>query len=273
MSAVAPALVIPQPKPTWQFPACGSGSDFKRYYAAEATLSPQDVARMGEALKVLNDNPNHIITSYAQDRNCMQAQQDLGLDLSVSHKDAEAIRAYLSEENDKRSAAYKVAQEALVARLAKERTEAIDAMALELGLNAGATAWMHKTCTRGTPSQTSLTEWFKKSLMRVTPCQYGTKKDRPAYAPEPSGYKLLLDKVVHFSGAQDSYADYSYWLIPVEVTDPVDNAAAHRNLGQISRKLDSHNGWAGSGSTYSMELATGVDGAFITMHARHSLSD
>ena len=113
--------------------------------------------------------------------------------------------------------------------------------------------------------------WHSRLTVATNP--YGVKESDPPYVAEPSGFRLLLDQAISFSYTQDSYADYGMTLIPVEATQPTDVAAAKRNLAQISKKLNTHNGWAGSGTGYDLALVQEEDGDYVLMTARHSISD
>lgn len=110
-------------------------------------------------------------------------------------------------------------------------------------------------------------------LNRVTnPYGGKTTADAP-YNPEPSGYKLLLDKAVAVSSTQEAYADMFTDLIPVEIVGPTDRDAALRNLSAIARKLQTHNGLAGSGCTFGFTLSENDDGCYVVMGTRSSISD
>lgn len=115
-------------------------------------------------------------------------------------------------------------------------------------------------------------DWTDR-LYRVTnPYGGATTHDAP-YQPERSGYRLLTDKAVHYEYRQEAYADESFAVIPVEVIERADRAAAQRNLAKIARKLQTHNGFAGSGSTYGFSLIEEADGCYVLMSSRHSISD
>lgn len=114
--------------------------------------------------------------------------------------------------------------------------------------------------------------WWSSYLSRKTD-PFGAGKFDAPYAPEPSGYTLLVKEAVSVSYVQDAYADLHTTLIPVKVSEPTDIAAARRNLGKIADKIRTHNGWAGSGSSYSLELVVEDDGVYVRMSTRASISD
>ena len=102
---------------------------------------------------------------------------------------------------------------------------------------------------------------------------FGVKDADAPYQPERSGYRLLTNQRVSLGGTQEMYADYSTWIIPVETVEPLNADAARRNLAKIAGKLRTHNGWAGSGSTFDFTLVEEPDGCYVVMGARHSVSD
>lgn len=120
------------------------------------------------------------------------------------------------------------------------------------------------------PEATDLTDWIKRAIAKTSDQFH---KPLPAYAPKPSGFRLLTDKAVKLTYVQDSYADYVTTAIPLEVTQPTDVAAARENLAQLSRRLDTHTGWAGSGTDYTFDLHAGDEGAYVILTARHSIAD
>ena len=85
--------------------------------------------------------------------------------------------------------------------------------------------------------------------------------------------QVLTQQAVALTYSQEAYADHSTYLIPVVVEQPTDRDAAQRNLAKIARKLQTHNGWAGSGSTYGFSLHEEDDGCFVIMSVRASISD
>lgn len=103
----------------------------------------------------------------------------------------------------------------------------------------------------------------------------GNAKPFPAYTSvaKPSGCKLDTKRTVAVYSSQEAYADYTHTLIPVIVTGAVDEDQARKNLGYLADALQTHNGWAGSGSTYSFALHLESDGAYVVMAGRHSISD
>jgi hypothetical protein len=122
------------------------------------------------------------------------------------------------------------------------------------------------------PVTRDFSDWAKRVQRPNNP--YGGKTTTtPAYTPEKTGAKLLLKQAVGYSYRQETYADESEYLIPVEMTGEIDEAAMRRNLNWIASLLQTHNGWAGSGSTLSFGLVVEPDGAYVTYHNRASISD
>jgi hypothetical protein len=103
----------------------------------------------------------------------------------------------------------------------------------------------------------------------------GATTGYPAYVSvaKPSGCKLEVNRAVGVGYSQESYADYSTTLIPVVLEGQVDQDASRGNLRHLANSLQTHNGFAGSGSTYQFELKIEDDGAYVIMVARHSISD
>ena len=107
--------------------------------------------------------------------------------------------------------------------------------------------------------------------------EHGEEIAEPLYTAigtriHPGGEKDF-DKAVAVSYSQEAYADMFTSLIPVEVIQPTDTAAAKRNLSAIARKLQTHNGWAGSGCTFGFTLTEEEDGCYVVMSVRSSISD
>lgn len=86
------------------------------------------------------------------------------------------------------------------------------------------------------------------------------------------GAKLKLKEAIHYCYSQESYSDDSRYLIPVEgeVGDP---SVCRSNLGKWCEAIRSHNGFAGSGSSYSAELVVSDLGAYVVLYQRASICD
>lgn len=123
------------------------------------------------------------------------------------------------------------------------------------------------------PRMADMHEHWTNRLNSVTNPYGGATTAEAPFTPEHSGFKLKLREAVHYGASQESYADHSFTLIPVEAEGVTDVEAAKRNLYKISRKLNTHNGWAGSGTGYSLSLVIEEDGLYVLMDARHSISD
>lgn len=112
--------------------------------------------------------------------------------------------------------------------------------------------------------------WFADAIAKTTD-QY--HKPLPAYAPEQSGYVLGLRTCICVYHSQESYADQSVSLFPLIMQGNTDNDAAQRNLNKLAQRLNTHTGFAGSGSTYTLSMVVEEDGAFVRLSGRHSISD
>lgn len=97
---------------------------------------------------------------------------------------------------------------------------------------------------------------------------------KPAYQPNPGcKARLKLKQAVMFYYEQASYADHSRYAVPVEFEGTPDPAACAANLGKFCAALRTHNGFAGSGCTWTAELITNSTGSFVVMDCRASISD
>jgi len=97
-------------------------------------------------------------------------------------------------------------------------------------------------------------------------------KDRKYKPAGGCGAKLKLKEAVSYGYSQESYADHSYYLIPVE-GEIGDASVCRSNLHQWCEAIRTHNGFAGSGSTFSAELVIEPDGAYVKLDIRASISD
>lgn len=166
------------------------------------------------------------------------------------------------------------AAEALAARQVKWNAD-LDAFFSAHPMNPSIERAIRAECVFGTrgarlPAVANDSDWFKRTLAKTTD-QWG--KPLPAYVPEESGFALQVETVVIINSTQEAYADHSVSLIPVVATAPYIFEAAHRNLARIAQSLNTHTGLAGSGSTYTLSLVVDVDGAYVRLSARHSISD
>lgn len=112
--------------------------------------------------------------------------------------------------------------------------------------------------------------WFSDAVAK-THDQY--HKPLPAYEPEQSGFVLGLRTCICINHTQESYADQSVSVFPLIVQGKPDAEAAQRNLSKLALRLNTHTGFAGSGSTYTLAIVVEEDGAFVRMSGRHSISD
>jgi len=129
---------------------------------------------------------------------------------------------------------------------------------------------------RGRLHDYALGEAFNASRLTRSTNPYGGKTTGfPAYTSvaKPSGCTLDYKRAVGIRYTQEQYADYSTKLIPVTIKGPVDETQARTNLRHLADSLQTHNGWAGSGSTHSFSLHIEEDGAYVVMESRHSISD
>jgi hypothetical protein len=98
---------------------------------------------------------------------------------------------------------------------------------------------------------------------------------RPARPYTPKGgcaARMKLAEAVRFSYRQESYADHSTYLVPVE-GEITDAQACRSNLAAWCESIRTHNGFAGSGSTWSASLVIEPDGAYVEIDCRASISD
>jgi hypothetical protein len=94
------------------------------------------------------------------------------------------------------------------------------------------------------------------------------------YEPEPGCKAVLhLKQGLSLYYVQDAYADLSSTAIPVTIEEGADMAVCKRNLARFAAALKTHNGFAGSGSTWSLDLIERPEGVFVLAAARHSISD
>jgi hypothetical protein len=97
---------------------------------------------------------------------------------------------------------------------------------------------------------------------------------KPAYVPKPGCKgKLKLREAVVFYYEQASYADHTRFAVPVEFEGTPDRETCCENLGRFCAALRTHNGFAGSGCTWSCELITNEHGSLVVMDCRSSISD
>jgi hypothetical protein len=97
---------------------------------------------------------------------------------------------------------------------------------------------------------------------------------KPVYSPLPGcKARLKLKEAVTFWYEQASYADHTRYAIPVEMEAGADVGVCRANLGRFCSALRTHNGFAGSGCTWTAELIVEPAGAFVVMDCRASISD
>ena len=197
-----------------------------------------------------------------------QAFEEAGFDPN-SHEDRRLVDTFLAPVREARVAAAKEA-----ARVKHEA--AVEAFLADYPASPALERRIRKDTAFGAPGAKvpvlSPENWSDRLNKVTNPYGGKTTADAP-YKPEQSGYKLLLDKAVAVSYSQEAYADMFTSLIPVEVIQPTDTAAAKRNLSAIARKLQTHNGWAGSGCTFGFTLTEEEDGCYVVMSVRSSISD
>lgn len=100
----------------------------------------------------------------------------------------------------------------------------------------------------------------------------GLKPVRP-YTPRGGcGARLMLSKSILYRLSQESYADHTGYLVPVE-GEILDADICRSNLAGWCEAIRTHNGFAGSGSSWTATLVIDPDGAYVELDARHSISD
>lgn len=100
----------------------------------------------------------------------------------------------------------------------------------------------------------------------------GNKK--PIYVAESGcDARLHLSRAVCYAYSQESYADHSRYAVPVTIAEGANVEVCKRNLSRFVEALRTHNGYAGSGCTWTAELHTLPAGAFVVFDCRASISD
>ena len=234
------------------------------------TAEEQEAFREGRLIgygREPQDRFDRVIFVYTRGK-VEQAFEEAGFDPN-SHADRKLVDTFLEPVREARKAAAKAA--------ARAKHEAgVEAFLASYPASPALERRIRKDTAFGAPGAKvpvlSPENWSDRLNKVTNPYGGKTTADAP-YKPEQSGYKLLLDKAVAVSYSQEAYADMFTSLIPVEVIQPTDTAAAKRNLSAIARKLQTHNGWAGSGCTFGFTLTEEEDGCYVVMSVRSSISD
>lgn len=85
--------------------------------------------------------------------------------------------------------------------------------------------------------------------------------------------RLKLSNAVQIDYEQASYADHLRFVIPVEGECPTDLSSCVANLAHFCDAIRTHNGFAGSGSSWTMELINTPAGLVVYADCRASISD
>ena len=94
------------------------------------------------------------------------------------------------------------------------------------------------------------------------------------YKPDPRcTLRLKLSDAIQIDYEQASYADHSRYVIPVEGECPTDLSPCVANFTQFCKAICTHNGFAGSGSSWTMELIKTPAGPVVYADCRESISD
>lgn len=213
------------------------------------------------------DRYDHLIHIYVRGP-VEQAFEEAGVEI-VFDADRRKVDLFLAEHRAAKAAAARVEHR----RAFEGKVETFFA---DNPQSAAAERYIRSACVfgrRGARAPALSPMDWKDRLSRPTNPYGGNVQPDPPYQPEPSGYRLLTQQAVALTYSQEAYADHSTYLIPVVVEQPTDRDAAQRNLAKIARKLQTHNGWAGSGSTYGFSLHEEDDGCFVIMSVRASISD
>lgn len=112
--------------------------------------------------------------------------------------------------------------------------------------------------------------------------QYG-KPRKPWKPTKELGLKLKVKEAVSFKYSQESYADYTTTLIPIEGAEKIAlmmppeseqfQKDADANLASMVRYSDTHTGWAGSGCNFEARMESNEFGSFAVVTCRASIAD
>lgn len=105
------------------------------------------------------------------------------------------------------------------------------------------------------------------------PKRQSAKRTARGYNPVPGcNARLRLSEAVSFRYTQESYADHSQFAVPVEGNP--NSEACRTNLSRLCEAWRTHNGFAGSGCTYTASIhGSEADGWFVVFDCRASISD
>lgn len=102
----------------------------------------------------------------------------------------------------------------------------------------------------------------------------GMANGKPVYQPkEGCKAKLKLREAISFSYSQESYADHTQYAVPVDIPADADLKICRSNLSHFCQCLRTHNGFAGSGCTWTSCLIEHPEGPFVILECRASISD
>lgn len=105
---------------------------------------------------------------------------------------------------------------------------------------------------------------------KLTPMKGSTVRN---YSPvKGCNARLKLSQAVSFRYTQESYADHSQTAVPVEGNP--NSEACRVNLSRLCEAWRTHNGFAGSGCTYTASIhGNDSEGWFVVFDCRASISD
>lgn len=154
---------------------------------------------------------------------------------------------------------------------ARKRIAAIEAFDTTPGIKAIMVAGAR---TRGSkaPERVDYTAFLKGALEKSR-SPFGKTLEPYKPAKGAAGLKLKPAEAVRVAYTQESYSDNSSVAIPIEmdISKSCDFEVFARNVSDLVRRADSHNGMAGSGCNYSASVD--VENMAVIVHCRASIAD
>jgi len=112
-----------------------------------------------------------------------------------------------------------------------------------------------------------------RDLVKLSQVGRSTNHGKPYQPITGSGLSARFRDAVCYAYEQASYADHSRYIVPMDVVGPVNLEVSRKNLNNFLWSLKTHNGFAGSGCTWSGSLFE-HDGQYImVLDCRASISD
>jgi hypothetical protein len=116
-------------------------------------------------------------------------------------------------------------------------------------------------------------------LRSLTALAYGRGHAKPGgvpnYVPDPACASMLhLSRAIHTATSQETYANYTTYLVPVTIPQDADLDVCRKNLGRFADCLRTHDGMAGSGCTWGAALHGDRETGFLVLlNRRASIAD